>query len=125
MNETPTERRRRAYAFGLRAETLAVFYLRLTGWRILTRRFLARGGEIDIVALRGNVLAFVEVKARPTLVEAQFALTAQKKRRIGVAARHYISRNAWTMNKVWRGDAIFLAPRRWPLHMKGAVELDF
>jgi putative endonuclease len=124
MNETPTERRRRAYAFGLRAETLAVFYLRLTGWRILARRFLARGGEIDIVALRGNVLAFVEVKARPTLVEAQFALTPQKARRMSVAARRYISRHAWTMNKVWRGDAIFLAPRRWPLHMKGAVDLD-
>ncbi|HEY8580319.1 MAG TPA: YraN family protein [Beijerinckiaceae bacterium] len=117
-------RRRQAYAFGLRAETVAVLYLRLKGWRVVARRFLARGGEIDIVALRGDVLAFVEVKARPTLDEARCAITPRKARRMSVAARAFISRHAWAMGKTWRGDAVFLAPRRWPRHAPGAVDLD-
>lgn len=119
-----TERRRKAYAFGLRAETVAVLYLRLKGWRILSRRYLAKGGEIDVVAMRAGVLAFVEVKARPEIDDARVSITFEKRRRISRAARQFVSRNPWAMSKTIRGDAIFLAPRRWPRHVPGAVELD-
>jgi putative endonuclease len=51
---------------GRGAETLACWYLRLKGWRILARRARVPGGEVDIVARRGRIVAFVEVKARPT-----------------------------------------------------------
>ena len=58
MNRHVAERRGRS------AETIACWYLRLKGWRILARRARASGGEVDIVARRGRTLAFVEVKAR-------------------------------------------------------------
>ena len=51
---------------GRRAETIACWWLRLHGWRILARRARVPGGEVDIVARRGRTLAFIEVKARAT-----------------------------------------------------------
>src|SRR5690606_25270610 len=70
-------RRREAYLLGLRAETLAALRLRLAGWRILERRFLAGGGEIDLVALRGDYVVFVEVKARVSFEAAALSITPQ------------------------------------------------
>ncbi len=57
-------KRQEAERRGRGAETLACWYLRLKGWRILARRARVPGGEVDIVARRGRTLAFVEVKAR-------------------------------------------------------------
>ena len=54
------------WRLGLRAEDSAAAFLQSAGYEILARRFRARGGEIDIIALDGEVLVFVEVKARST-----------------------------------------------------------
>ena len=59
--------RRAGYARGLVAEGIAAWVLRLKGYRVLATRYRTPLGEIDIVARRGKVLAFVEVKARPTV----------------------------------------------------------
>jgi putative endonuclease len=64
------------------------------------------------------------VKARATLAEAQSAITEQKRRRIERAARQWITRNRWSVGYTMRGDAIFIAPRRWPLHLVEAFHLD-
>jgi putative endonuclease len=61
QNKT-NELKRAASRSGWRAEQIAVFALRLKGYRILAVRFSAKGGEIDIVARRGTTIAFVEVK---------------------------------------------------------------
>ena len=68
MNHREAERRGRG------AETIACWYLRMRGWRILARRARVPGGEVDIVAKRGRTLAFVEVKARGDEHAAAFAL---------------------------------------------------
>ena len=57
-----TARRRRAYRFGLRAETVASLFLMLKGYRILARRYRTPAGEVDLFVKRGNLIAFVEVK---------------------------------------------------------------
>lgn len=76
---------------GRRAETLAALFLSLKGYRILARRFSARGGEIDLVARKGGVLVFVEVKTRADLDDAVFAVTPKARRRIEAAAQAFLA----------------------------------
>lgn len=78
---------------GRRAELYIAFLYQLRGYRILARRFSSHSGEIDLVALRGQTLAFVEVKARKTLDTAVFAVTPKARKRIESASRAFIARN--------------------------------
>ncbi len=116
--------RKKARAFGLRAEGLAALWLRLKFYRIVARNFSAPGGEIDLVAQRGMTIVFVEVKARPTLDQASLAIDAAKARRISRAARAWLAANGWAVGKTFRGDAVYVAPRRRPRHVEAAIPLD-
>lgn len=88
MNREAAEKRGRG------AETLACWWLRLHGWRILARRARVRGGEVDIVARRSSTLAFIEVKAGTTDEAAGMSLDAWRLRRVVTAAerlsQHYM-----------------------------------
>jgi putative endonuclease len=77
---------------GRGAETLACWYQRLHAWRILARRARVRGGTVDIVARRGRMLAFVEVKARASEDAAAFALDEWRLRRVAVPAERFAPR---------------------------------
>jgi len=110
VNREAAERRGRG------AETLACWYLRLHGWRVLARRARVPGGEVDIVARRGRTLAFVEVKARATDTEAGFALDVWRLRRVVAAAERLAPRYMREGDDV-RIDAMFIVPRRWPRHL--------
>ena len=57
-----SDRRQRAERSGRRGERIAAWWLRLKGWRILAMRARTPVGEVDLVARRGHMLAFVEVK---------------------------------------------------------------
>ena len=118
-----SERREKTYQAGHRAEWIAMLWLTAKGYRLLARRYGVRGGEIDIVARRGRVVAFVEVKARPSLTEALDALTEQKRRRIERAAAVWLARNPWATALTLRGDAMLIVPRQWPKQIEGAFEL--
>jgi putative endonuclease len=78
------------------AETLCVWSLRLRGWRILGRRLVGKRGtglgEIDIVAKRGKLIAFIEVKARTTQTAALEAVTVPQRARIARAAEIFMAR---------------------------------
>jgi putative endonuclease len=123
MRDKPADKRARARRFGLTGESLAALWLRAKGYRILARAYAMRGGEIDIVAARFGVIAFVEVKARPTLEAAMSAITPEKRRRLSRAARHWLARHPRHAGKILRGDAVYIAPGRLPSHRPGAVEL--
>jgi putative endonuclease len=101
---------------GRGAETIACWYLRMRGWRILARRARVPGGEVDIVAKRGRTLAFVEVKARGDEHSAAFALDEYRLRRVAVAAERLMPRFMNGVDEV-RIDAIFIVPFRWPRHL--------
>jgi putative endonuclease len=101
---------------GRGAETLACWYLRLHGWRILARRARVRGGEVDIIARRGRTLAFVEVKARATEAAASFALDDWRLRRVVTAAERLAPRYMRAGDDV-RIDALLIVPGRWPRHL--------
>jgi len=123
MTATAATRRRRL-AGGLRAERAASLFLRCKGYRILARRFCITGGEIDIIAQRGDTIAFVEVKLRATLLDAQTAIDNAKRQRMTRAARVWLVANPWAAQLTLRGDAVYLSPWRWPHHAIAAVALD-
>lgn len=79
------------YRTGMLSESRAAWFLRLKGYRILARRYKTPLGEIDIIARRGRLIAFVEVKRRATMLEALSCLTPAMQRRIANAARHFIA----------------------------------
>jgi putative endonuclease len=100
-------------------EERAAVYLRLHGYRILERNFRCRQGEIDIIARRGDVVAFVEVKQRKNADygEAREFVTFSKQRRIIRAAYAYCERRnideeQWYIRydiasvEIWQGEIL-------------------
>jgi putative endonuclease len=112
--------RRAGHARGLVAEAMAAWMLRLKGYRVLAMRYRTPLGEIDIVARRGDVLAFVEVKARPSLEAGLEAIAAEGYRRIEAAADLYLSRHPQFINFTLRFDLVVVRPHRWPHHIENA-----
>jgi putative endonuclease len=121
---TALERRHKTFLRGHRAEWIALLFLLMKGYRPLARRYAAAGGEIDLIMARGDTIAFIEVKARGLMDDALSAITAPKRRRFSRAVRAWLSRNPWAEGKTWRADAVFIAPRRWPQHIRSAFELE-
>src|SRR4030067_1972251 len=81
----------RAYRSGLFAETVTALLLRLKGHRIVAQRYKPPVGEIDLVALKGRRLAFIEVKRRKTAEDAAWTLPAKQRRRIVRAAQYWLA----------------------------------
>jgi len=80
-------------AAGGAAERVAASFLRERGYHVLERNFRCRGGEIDLIALDGSTLVFVEVKLRRTLARGApiEAVTPLKQARVQRAAQTYLS----------------------------------
>jgi putative endonuclease len=85
--------REAAEARGRAAEQCAAAALAAEGWRVLARRVRTPAGELDLVAERAGLLAFVEVKARPSLTEAAFALGPRQQARLMAAAEAWLAAN--------------------------------
>jgi putative endonuclease len=106
-------------ARGRRGETLAAWFLRLKGWRVLARRVKTPRGEIDLVVRRGRTIAFVEVKWRATASEADQAIDPYRLRRVVDAAQALAPRFA-RKGEDLRVDVLLLAPGRLPRHIVNA-----
>lgn len=109
--------RRRAERRGRRGEMRAAIALRLKGFRILARRYRCGAGEIDLIARRGDLIAVVEVKARPSLGAAMDAVTPAAQRRIIAAADHWLARRPDHGALSLRFDLVAILPGRWPVHV--------
>lgn len=105
---------------GRRAEWIALIWLILKGWRILGFRLKTPQAEIDILALRGRVLAVVEVKSRASLEAALEAVSADQRERLRRAGRTLAARRADLSGKAVRLDLVALAPGRRPRHLADA-----
>jgi putative endonuclease len=110
-------RKLKAYKRGHRGEWLAAAALMLKGYRIVARRYKTKLGEIDLIARRGNLILIVEVKARPTLIEAMDAIGPQAKRRIEAAADLWLARQPDYARLSVRFDLVAVLPRKWPVHV--------
>ena len=111
-----TSKRRKAYRRGHRAELLAALYLLGKGYRILARRFKTPVGEVDLVARRGDLIVFVEVKARRTHQAALDSIGRTAQRRIEAAADWWLSQRPDAGRLSWRFDVITIVPWRRPRH---------
>lgn len=113
---------------GRLGELAAVVLLLLKGYRLEARNWRCAQGEIDLVARRGDLLAFIEVKTRTSQVAGtgEEAVTAAKRARLVRLAQVYLSR--------WRGptpacrfDVIAVDASRFPprlRHLPGAFRAD-
>jgi putative endonuclease len=119
-----TARRRAAFATGLAAESLAAWALRLKGYRVLARRHRNVGGEIDLIARRGTIVAFVEVKARGDLASAAESVSPRQRERIRRAAELFVAGRPDLAGCDFRFDAVLVAPGRWPRHIVNAWHED-
>jgi putative endonuclease len=107
---------------GASAEVIASALLMAKGYRILARRHRTPFGEVDLVARRGRRLAFVEVKRRATLTEAEAALTPHQAARIARAADYWLDRNPVHRDAEIGLDAVLVARLRWPVHLHNALD---
>jgi putative endonuclease len=89
--------RQKPRSFGIHGEEIAAGYLARRGYRILERNFRTRMGEIDVIARDGDVLVFVEVKARRTDAFGGASSSVDRKKRVRLAklARAYLHRRGW------------------------------
>jgi len=108
--------RKSAEKRGRRAETLAAWWLRLHGWRIVGQRVRNPRGEVDLVARRGKTLAFVEVKARVKDSDLAIAIDARRLKRVAAAAESLIGKYGEGAENI-RIDVILVAPWRLPQHL--------
>ena len=116
--------RRQAEKRGHLAEALAAWMLRLKGYRILARRHRTRLGEIDLVVKKGDVIAFVEVKARSDDNAAIDSVSLTAQHRIRAAGDLWIARQAGRGADLsrfsYRYDIVAIRPGRWPRHFPDA-----
>ena len=101
---------------GRRGETIAAWFLRLKGWRIVGKRLKTARGEVDLVARRGTTVAFVEVKWRAWPSELDTAIDSHRLRRVAAAANALAPRFAKAGEDV-RIDVLLVTPGRIPRHL--------
>ena len=114
--------RRRRLGRGRWAELVATALLLAKGYRILARRHVTPYGEVDIIASRRDRIAFIEVKRRATLADAEAALTPAQGDRIARAADHWLSRHPSYLDRQIGLDAILVTARGWPRHIPNALD---
>lgn len=113
--------RRRAERRGRIAEIMAAALLIVKGYRILDWRVRGPFGEIDLIAVRGQRLAFVEVKQRRTIEEARMAVTARQAHRIGDAAERWLWRHPRYRGHRVGLDTVVVGPTFMPWHVIDAL----
>ncbi|MCL2468662.1 MAG: YraN family protein [Alphaproteobacteria bacterium] len=118
--EARQKRGQKSQQKGLWAERLCCLFLRFKGYHIVAIRAKTPLGEIDLIARRGHVLAFVEVKIRPSLHQALEVISPTQQKRIHRAVQCYLAQNPVFMVMDCRFDAMLVVPWRWPVHVKNA-----
>ena len=104
---------------GRDGERRAALWLRAKGWRIVGERVKTPRGEIDLIAKRGNIVAFVEVKWRRKGADLDLAIDEYRLSRVA-AAVECVAHEYATQGEDIRIDVILLAPGALPRHIANA-----
>jgi putative endonuclease len=113
-------RGRAARLSGRRGEVLAAIWLMAKGYRILGFRLKTRQAEVDLLALKGGVLAVVEVKRRTTLLAALETVSLDQRERLRRAGTALAASRPALVGAAVRLDLIALAPGKLPRHIPDA-----
>jgi putative endonuclease len=119
---TFSDARRRREKRGRLAELIAAAYLFAKGYRILARRHKTPFGEVDLIAVRGRRLAFVEVKQRASMDAAEAAVTDGQARRVALVAERWVWRHPRYRDHEIGLDAVLIVPGRLPRHAPHALQ---
>lgn len=103
--------------FGRWAERVAEVFLALKGYRTVARRFRSPSGEIDLIARRGRLVVYVEVKGRRS---GQVDVRDRQRRRIHRAAEHFLKLRPELASCDQRFDVVLIRPGALPTHLKDA-----
>jgi putative endonuclease len=117
------QRRRLAWRFGRLGEAMCAWRLRVFGYRIVARDLRTPVGELDLVAVRGRTLAFVEVKARADAPASEL-LQAKQRRRIVRAADAFLAARPDLAAFDMRFDLMLVGRGRLPRHIRAAFRAD-
>ena len=110
---------------GNKAEDAAVRFLVSQGYKILDRNYTCRMGEIDIIAERGDMLCFVEVRMRSNgrYGLPQETIGREKKRKVALTARQYLIERK-IEERVCRFDVVTIVGNNEPVLQTNAYEDD-
>lgn len=115
-----SDKRKAAEKWGRMAEDEAVAHLETGGYTILDRRARTGVGELDIVARRGDEVAFVEVKARRRFEDGLVAVAPRQAARIAAAAQQWLAGREGLENVTCRFDIILVKPGHGLHHLENA-----
>jgi putative endonuclease len=98
---------------GYRGEALAAIFLENVGYTILERNYRTPYGEIDLITMHGNTIAFIEVKTRAnsSLGPPEISVTHRKAEHMRNAAEYYIQEHP-DLRTEWRIDVISIQIQR-------------
>jgi putative endonuclease len=113
-------RRLKALRRGRLSEYLAALSLLLRGHRILAMRYKVRAGEIDIIARKGDLISFIEVKARASALDSVIAVNGLTQSRIRNASLFWLKGQKDGGRLSLSYDIIAVRPWRWPEHFPNA-----
>ncbi len=118
-NQRSTPQRREADQRGREGEAEAALWLAQQGWRIVAERVKTKAGEIDLIARRPGLVAFVEVKWRARSSALADAIDERRLARVAAAAE-IVAQDYATAGEDIRIDVILLAPGHPPTHIENA-----
>jgi putative endonuclease len=116
-----SHKREKAEQRGREGEAEAAMWLAAQGWQILAERVKTKRGEIDLIARKGALVAFIEVKWRARAADLDFAIDEHRLRRVAAAAE-VIAHDFAAPTDDLRIDVILLAPGRKPTHIENAYQ---
>jgi len=119
MSPRTTDQRRDADQRGREGEAEAAMFLVQAGWRIVAERVKTKAGEIDLIARKPGLIAFVEVKWRARAAQLGDAIDERRLARVA-AAVEMVWQDYATQGEDIRIDVILLAPGRKPTHIENA-----
>ncbi|MDR2245288.1 MAG: YraN family protein [Treponema sp.] len=106
---------------GREGENRAVAELEAAGMRIIARNVRSPAGEVDLIAVDGDTLVFIEVKAWSVygIENLSYGIDGKKQRRIIETAKYFLSVHREYNSMAVRFDVIFIGPEK-VIHLESA-----